>query len=30
MAGPVAEALGSAGFHLTPRGLRLRPDPSTR
>jgi ATP-dependent Lhr-like helicase len=25
-AGPVGDALTSAGFHLTPRGLRLRPD----
>ena len=26
MSGPVADALESAGFRLTPRGLRLRPD----
>ena len=30
LSGPVAEALGSAGFHLTPRGLRLRPQADAR
>ena len=25
MSGPVSDALSAAGFHLTPRGLRLRP-----
>ncbi len=25
MSGPVSDALAGAGFHLTPRGLRLRP-----
>jgi ATP-dependent Lhr-like helicase len=27
MAGPVSDALAQAGFDLTPRGLRLRPEP---
>ena len=26
--GPVGDALAAAGFHLTPRGLRLRPGPA--
>jgi ATP-dependent Lhr-like helicase len=28
LSGPVADALTQAGFVLTPRGLRLRPDPA--